>query len=318
MPALITHDQFGQEMYSCLHERIGGSRDEMEAFLLGNQGPDPLFYSVISPLLKPVHHLGGTMHHKHPNELLAAFKQALSTLSDDDRAVGRAYALGFLCHYALDSNMHPLVYFYEHALCDAGEPDLTRADNHEVHAVIESELDEMVLYARRGTTIASFNPAREILRGSPRMLNIVSKMYVYVVLTVYGLAIPPQSFGLSVLQFRAVQQLFYSPSGIKRALIGGAEELVRRYSFYRSMSHRAVASNTCPYDNRKHAAWQNPFTGEESVASFWDIFAQAQTHAKAAIATFDAPEFDAALARSITRDLDFSGEPTAAEIIAVE
>ena len=46
MPSIITHDTFGQDIDRDLFTSIGGSRDEAEAFLLGNQGPDPLFYSV--------------------------------------------------------------------------------------------------------------------------------------------------------------------------------------------------------------------------------------------------------------------------------
>ena len=49
MPALITHDFFGRDVYDRLYTFIGGSRDEADAFLLGNQGPDPLFYLVLSP-----------------------------------------------------------------------------------------------------------------------------------------------------------------------------------------------------------------------------------------------------------------------------
>ena len=51
MPALITHDFFGRDVYDRLYTFIGGSRDEADAFLLGNQGPDPLFYPV---LMSPV------------------------------------------------------------------------------------------------------------------------------------------------------------------------------------------------------------------------------------------------------------------------
>ena len=43
MPAIITHDFFGRDVYDNLFKTIGGSRDEADAFLLGNQGPDPLF-----------------------------------------------------------------------------------------------------------------------------------------------------------------------------------------------------------------------------------------------------------------------------------
>ena len=48
------------------------------------------------------------------------------------------YLLGFLCHYLLDSTVHPLVYANQYALCDAGIDGLSREDGSEVHAVIES------------------------------------------------------------------------------------------------------------------------------------------------------------------------------------
>ena len=44
MPAIITHDLFAKDIYGTAFESIGGTRDEAEAFLLGNQGPDPLFF----------------------------------------------------------------------------------------------------------------------------------------------------------------------------------------------------------------------------------------------------------------------------------
>ena len=93
MPALITHDFFGRDVYDRLYTFIGGSRDEAEAFLLGNQGPDPLFYTVLSPQLREHNRLGSTMHNKKPSELLAALKNSLSILGSAEQEVGRAYAL---------------------------------------------------------------------------------------------------------------------------------------------------------------------------------------------------------------------------------
>ena len=81
MPSLITHDFFGRDVYDRLFGTIGGSRDEAEAFLLGNQGPDPLFYAVLSPRLRAHRRLGSTMHSKKPTELVKALKDALSILN---------------------------------------------------------------------------------------------------------------------------------------------------------------------------------------------------------------------------------------------
>ena len=318
MPAIITHDTFGQDAYARQYSAIGATKDEVEAFLLGNQGPDPLFYSVANPLLSSVHRLGSLMHKEKPSEILAAFKQAIGALDDADTSIGRAYALGFLGHYVLDSTMHPLVYFNEYQLCDAGEPGLTRDDGNEVHAVIESEFDEMVLTAKRGETVATFNPAVNILKGSDHMLDAVSALYANVVFSVYGKVIPVGSFKGAVKCFRTVQHLFHSPNGVKREAIARVEELVRPYSFYRSMSHRAILLETCAYDNHEHATWENPFTGETSADSFWDRYEKASERFDQARVAFDADDFDLEAARAITGELNFSGEPVEARLLSVE
>lgn len=318
MPAIITHDFFGRDAYDCLFQTIGGSRDEADAFLLGNQGPDPLFYAVASLRITQYHKLGNTMHSSKPAELLAAFKESLDVLDEEEQAVGRAYALGFLCHYALDSTVHPLVYCNEYALCDAGEPGLTRDDGSEVHGVIESEFDEMVLFVKRGDTIAAFNPSREVLHASPFVLRAVSKMYAYVALNVYGEIVPSNLFDLSVRCFRRVQALFYSPSGMKRDVIGRVERVMRPHSFYQSMSHRAIESTESVFANHERAPWTNPFTGDVRTTSFWDLFEQAQGKAKTLIAAFDQPGYTVEKTRELTGELDFSGKPTQAQVLAVD
>ena len=318
MPALITHDFFGQDVYDRLFRDIGGTRDEAEAFLLGNQGPDPLFYAVTDPRLREHNRLGNVMHSEKPSELVKAFKDSLGILDEDELPVGRAYAFGFLCHYTLDSTLHPLVFFHEYRLTDAGEPGLSRDDAHEVHAVIESELDELVLFEKRGETVATFQPWREILQASDFVLGVVSKMFSYVALTVYGRIVPRDLFARSVRGFRRVQRLFYSKTGAKRAALGRIEQLVRPYSFYQSMSHRPVALTESAYDNRAHEAWENPYTGEASTASFWDLYGQALERAEEYIAAFERDGFDLEAARSLTGELDFSGRPVVATLVSVE
>lgn len=318
MPALITHDLFGRDVYDRLYTLIGGSRDEADAFLLGNQGPDPLFYTVLSPRLREHNRLGNIMHNQKPSELIRAFKDSLGILNGAELPVGRAYALGFLCHYTLDSTMHPFVFFQEYRLCDAGEPGLSRADGSEVHGVIESELDELALFTKRGETVATFNTATEILKASDFVLSVISKMYAYVALTVYGHIIPKDMFATAVKDFRIAQRLFYSPTGLKRALVARVEELMRPYSFYRSMSHRPVELTESAFDNREHKPWENPFTGEVRTAGFWDLFEEALAKAPKNIDAFDRDDFDLEAARRITNELDFSGEPVVAVLVSVE
>ena len=317
MPSLITHDTFGQDVYRDLFASIGGSRDEAEAFLLGNQGPDPLFYAIACPWMHANRDLGNIMHDQLPSRLIEAFKTGLPFLPDDERPVARAYALGFLCHYTLDSIMHPFIFGQQYALCDTGEPGLSRRDGHEIHSYIETELDEMVLFVKRGETVERFNPARDIVKGSQRMLDIVSKLYVYVAMAVYGRAVPLDLFSSSVHAMRLGQRVFHSPSGLKRLILGNVEELVRPYSFIRAMSHLPVELEESIFDNREHVQWNDPFTGEESTESFWDLYERALDQAERNIALFDQDSFNSEDAHAITRSRNFSGNPTEASIVSV-
>lgn len=318
MPSIITHDTFGQDIYRELFTSIGGSRDEAEAFLLGNQGPDPLFYSVAIPWLIPSSDMGNVMHDKLPARLLDAFKTDLPFLPEDERPIARAYALGFLCHYTLDSTAHPFIFSQQYALCDAGEPGLTRDDGHEVHALIETELDELVLYVKRSETVERFNPARDILKGTEHMLDVVSKLYIYVCMAAYGRTVPKDLFRGSVHAMRLGQRAFHSASGLKREILGRTEELVRRYSFCRAMSHRPIELEQSIFDNHQHKRWEDPFTGEASTESFWDLYERALGRAQRNIELFDSEGFGIEEARVITSDKNFSGKPTEAAIVAVE
>ncbi len=318
MPAIITHDTFGQDVYAKLYHLIGGSRQEAEAFLLGNQGPDPLFYAVASPRVAATTRLGSIMHDKLPNETLVAFKRAVAALPARDRGIGRAYLMGFLCHYLLDATVHPFVYSQQFAICDAGVEGLTRKDGSDVHAVIESEIDEVVLTVKRGETIATFKPSRHILKADDRTLDVISAMYVQMAREVYAIDIPANAYKLAVKAFRRVQGLFYSPSGLKHNVIGRIEMLVRPYSFYRAMSHRNREIATSPYLDDEHETWTDPFTGEQSRMSFWDLYESALARASVELARIDAAPFTIEQAREITGDRNFSGDVTYARIVNVE
>lgn len=315
MPAMLTHDFFGQDILADHPKITGGSREERDAFLLGNQGPDPLFYCVMHPGKNRYMQLGNIMHNEKPTELIAAFKQALSVLDAGELPIGRAYTHGFLCHYLLDSRMHPLIFAQEYRICDAGIDGLTRENKNEVHGVIESELDEMVLYSKLGVTIADYEPAANVLLASPTVLQIVQKLYTYVVLTVYGYTIDADLFPQAVRDFRRTQRLFYSPTGRKRALLARIEEFARPYSLLRAMAHRPIRLTSTWFANPDHGTWKNPFTGRACTLSFWDIYDQARAQAGTAFAMFDDDSFDAIASRTLTHDLNFSGDPVEASIV---
>ena len=314
MPAILTHDLFGRDVMDEASDLLGfRTRDEKDAFLLGNQGPDPLFYLVIDPLMHKWSPLGNVMHDARPAKLLVAMREAAERLEGRERRLARAYVAGFACHWQLDSTIHPFVYHWQNGICSAGVPGLDESAAPRVHAEIERDLDEMVLFSVTGQTVERYRPHSRVLAASRAVLAAVDKVYFYVALWVYDRPIDPRTFSTAVHEFRLVQAAFDSPSGRKRAVLGGIERLVTRepFSLVRSMSHRSRAELTSDFDNRGHGPWENPFTHEASHASFWDLWHDARAAAPLTLAGLFSPDLDLEAARALTADVNFEGATSA-------
>lgn len=312
MPAILTHNFFGADALGAASSVLGfAAFDENDAFLLGNQGPDPLFYLVADPTVDAsVRDLGDQMHHDRPRRLILALHDAISMLPEEERTVGEAYAAGFLCHYLLDSRMHPLVFSWEYGICDAGVPGLDRSDGGKVHAEIERDLDEMVLFTKTGETVSSWAPWRHVLQASDQTLATIDKLYFYLALWTYSRTVPQDLYTKAVKSFRRIQHLFWSPGGGKTAVLAPVERLFthNRYSLYSAMAHRPRAEKTSDFDNRDHRPWADPFTGAVRTEGFWDLYEGALGSVLAAERAFFDPDFDLGRARELTEDKNFSGE----------
>lgn len=312
MPAILTHDFFGRDVYKDVSAALGFmTLAQCDAFLLGNQGPDPLFYLAANPRISAENQVGELMHHDAPARLFVALRRALAALDGKERPIGEAYAAGFLCHYLLDRTAHPFVFATEFALCDAGVPRLDRSDGSLVHVEIERDLDEMVLYTKLSETIDTYKPYREVLRADDATLATVDKLYRHAIAEAYGRNLVDGCYTRAVKTFRLVQHLFYSPTRGKAHVLAPLELKFspKRYSLYRAMAHHSRAEHTSAFGNHSRRPWINPFDGTESCESFWDLYQIAQALVDSGLTEFFAANFDEAAAERFTCNLNFSGEP---------
>ena len=143
MADFVSHHLFGRQaltVFPAPAQRAAACRPA--CFFWGCQGPDPLFYRKIL-LGSPLHKLGKRMHSEKTDELFAALSRAVRDLSGDAQEIAAAYFYGFVCHYALDSEIHPYVYCRQVQFCTEN-PKLSASA---VHSRIESDIDYL-LYER--------------------------------------------------------------------------------------------------------------------------------------------------------------------------
>ena len=80
--------------------------ENFSAYLVGSNGPDPMFFRVLWRFEgggMGVQKLGARLHDERCGRFVRELVDQANTPAQ------RAYALGFLCHYALDQVIHPYV-----------------------------------------------------------------------------------------------------------------------------------------------------------------------------------------------------------------
>ena len=161
MPALYAHLRFGEEVAKTLPTPYTEMIARFpEAFALGTQGPDILFYH--KPMKANETRKRGTFLHTFSGNkfFLAQGKKLLESLPSNGAEQGgveeiftangafAAYICGFLCHFTLDTICHPYI---DEQSCEAV-----------THGKIESEFDKAVL-RKDGMPIRGYNTATPIL-----------------------------------------------------------------------------------------------------------------------------------------------------------
>ena len=144
MPAIYAHRRFGEETAKLLSPSLQALiKTYEEAFQLGTQGPDILFY--YKPLKRNDTRSHGTaMHAKEGKEVFDELYEIWNTQGKAENAF-LAYVLGYLCHFTLDALCHKYI-----------DDNSSKALSH---GKIESEFDKFIL-RKDGKKIRGYNTAR--------------------------------------------------------------------------------------------------------------------------------------------------------------
>lgn len=306
MPAVISHYLFGEQVLAAYNYERYLSFDEHNAFMLGNQGPDPLYYLFTTRHMSSVHLLGTRMHRENVDHEIDVMRSYVNSMGPKDREVARAYFDGFICHFMLDSVTHPLIYSQVREITSAGVPGLDGSASSEVHGLIEADLDSMMLWRLKGVDITRFRPHQKILWANGDVLRLVDRILRYVAASVYHVSMNSDTYQTSIRNMRLVRRALWSPLGVKSSLLGAGERLFREHSLVQAMSNRPEIHETCAFSNDEHAPWKVPSTGETQTASFGDLFEQALERAVAAIDASD----EGQPANTYTHGLNFIGIPS--------
>ena len=112
MPATVTHAYFTNDIYDILPENIK-NRLNLKRLKMFGQAYDPfMFYNLFSIL--PGKKVRNLSEYFHSNKTRAFFINNLNIIKENNLSNDKdtlSFLTGFICHYALDSTLHPYIIY---------------------------------------------------------------------------------------------------------------------------------------------------------------------------------------------------------------
>lgn len=173
----------------------------------------------------------------------------------------------------------------------------------QVHAVIESDLDVLMLQLKRdGATVDDYPPAGEIVT-TDRINRVAGVLMSYVAGRVYGIDIPAGEYGAAVANMQRLYRAIEPAGSAKTRAISLVEGLVHDYSLLDGLAHRVTTELPERTGNLGHLAWKNPFTDEVSTESFPEVFDRALLDYECTVARF----IETGDMEAVTNHVNYSG-----------
>ena len=269
MADYLTHDLLGSEVIQSSRGAVHARLTEYpEAFRWGCQGPDPFFYRRLWEGGGPYHPLANRMHEEDTAGLFYAMARYAMEQSGWEREVCTAYLDGFLCHYSLDSEIHPYVYFLQ-GKGESRNPGVTCGT---VHGQVETDIDIALYSPRGGRHISDFHPGDE--HHLPALQKeAIAAMLCTVIRQVYDVELPQTEAEAAFGDTLFIEDFLYRRGRNLAHLAFAAGLLKPAWSDF--VSHAKVAEPQWDALNLRRRGWRNPDEPEvlrkESVPEILEI-----------------------------------------------
>lgn len=228
MPAFYAHYQFGQKVKEIL---APGERklltDNRALFELGLHGPDILFF--YHPLRRhPITRIGVVLHHETGRTFFEhAVTQIHRSAAGDERLRQQmlAYAIGVVCHFALDASCHPYINLFEQE---------KKISHHE----IEKELEK---YLMREDGLDPFSwDFSQTVSAQVRWSRPIALFY----------GLESMEIHQAVKGFLYFSKLFFTTGRLRRRLIFAGMKLARVYGETRGFFANEADNPVCLESSR--------------------------------------------------------------------
>ena len=242
MPSYKTHAIHGEMILPSINNRVEIFSEDIKSFCMG---PDALILTDYK--LFELQHVRNTR--KYFKTLIKLIKQ--NKLQDNGETM--AFLYGQIDHFILDMIMHPLIYYMTH--------NLPKESVLDPHAIVENLIDDYVIQKYDKNDEIYYH---KVTISNRKLIKLINDAYK----RVYNTKNISFKYSIGMILISIYDSL------IRRDKLVLAKSVMKLINFG-DVSYHSDYKRVLPYLNLNHELWLNPETGEESYASFDNLWEKA-------------------------------------------
>ncbi|MBQ9019668.1 MAG: zinc dependent phospholipase C family protein [Bacilli bacterium] len=274
MASTIVHSYFAKDLYDILPSEIV-EKVNLQRLKMFSQSTDSLmFYNLFS--LLPGKKIRKLQHYFHSHDTNKFFINLLSFVKNHDIDDSDTYSfiIGFICHYVLDSTVHPYI-IYKTGIFYKNKPSTYKYNN--VHHFMEIFLDNDMVRRREKINPYKFSVSKfcfDTRKFSRKLENTIDYSF-YNTFNIRGMG---DKYYKSLKQMKLYLRLFRRDSyGIKKVIYKLIDTITPRSCFrFEAISYHYPLEDKHNFLNSNHTLWRNPCDYDvTSTESFVDLYVKA-------------------------------------------
>ena len=272
MPATITHSYFASDVYDVLPDEIQNKISIDRVKMFGQSLDSLMFYNLFSVL--PGKKIRDFHHYFHDNKSRDFFINLIRYIKvnglDDDRDVC-SFLVGFICHYVLDSTIHPYI-IYKTGIFKKNDRNTYKYNNK--HAFMEVFIDNDMVLRRENINPYTYNIGRECF-SLEKFSHKLNKTIDFTFDKTFNFKNMSNIYYKSLKQMKNALMIFRrDPSGIKKQIYKLVDIITPKRCFrFEAISYHYPLKDKHNFLNCNNTIWRNPTEyNRTSDKSFVDLY----------------------------------------------
>lgn len=277
MPSSNTHNYFCEDVYNKLNKNMKNKfKDNINYFKVFGQGPDPYFFYNfhLTSKSKKVYEINKAMQHNKINKHFIKLINYINENNFYDNEQVLAYLYGQVCHYSLDSTVHPYIIY---CTGNYNEDDPKTYKYNGLHAEMEYYIDCYMIYKREKILPKNYKVYKKLFNIGKFNKELKSTIDV-VIKDVYGFDDASNIYYKSIMDMKKFYYVFnYDKYGIKKIIYSFMDFVCRNKCVKKKeLSFYIEPNKNLHYLNNNKDTWCHPCDKAEKYnLSFEELYGKA-------------------------------------------